>query len=222
MKPALARVLCMACFAQDQAPLEIPRLKATIDIGGQPIEIAAWGSVSSAGLELTVDLGAFQEHLTQVLAAELNRSDECGDRITIERAAITPEAPASRVAATIQYERYVCGKALGKRVVKKVAGGHATVDMKLTPEVAAENSISLDVEPLGPSALDSIRDEVGDAIESAIQKSADLKTLLPAGLQNTVTIQSVRFSDGGSGRLHLSVTGEVHVSSERVRAVVGQ
>jgi hypothetical protein len=223
MKPALAIGVCMACFAQAQPALEIPRLKTTIDIGGHPIEIAAWGSVSSMSLDLTVDLGALQEHLTQVLAAELNRSDECGDRITVERASIAPDAPASKLAATIQYERYVCGKAFGKRIVKKLAGGNATVEIKLTPEVAAENSISIDAELVGLGDLgDSIREVISDGVESAIQKSADLKTVLPAALQKAVTIQTVRFADGGAGRLWLTVTGTLQLSREQVRAVVGQ
>jgi len=232
--------LIIASFVEAQTSepaLKIPPIKTSIDLDGQSVEITAWGTVSATAsgpfaLALTVDLGGFQDHLTAVLGAQLNKSDPCGERITLERAALTPQAPSSILTANVNYERYTCVKAFGKQVVKKLVGGHGVIEVKLTPEVA-DNNISLDAEvrkldadgSLGALLRsgelgDTLRQDLGDSVESAIQKSADLKGTLPAELQNAVTIQNIHFADGGAGRLWLSIAGEVRLSAEQLRRAV--
>jgi hypothetical protein len=81
----------------------------------------------------------------------------------------------------------------------------------------------MDAELVGSGGLgDSIREQVSDAIESAIQKAADLKIALPEAVQKAATIESVGFADGGSGRLWLSIRGTLHIAPDRLREVVGQ
>jgi hypothetical protein len=241
MKPvSLALVAACLAHAQTAAPaLKIPSIKASIDLDGQSVEITAWGTVSATAsgpfaLALTVDLGGLQDHLTPILAAQLNRSEQCGERLTVESAALAPEATSGILTATVNYERYACAKAFGKQVVKRLAGGHGVIEVKLTPEVAG-NNISLDAEVrkldaagslgalLHSGALgDALRQDIGDSVESAIQKAADLKGTLPAALQQTVTIRSVHFAGGGAGRLWLTIAGEVRLSAQELRRAVGQ
>jgi len=64
---------------------------------------------------------------------------------------------------------------------------------------------------------DSIRDKIAASVESAIQKSANLKSTLPAELENLAAIQTVQFADGGAGRLWLTISGEVRLSAEQFR-----
>jgi hypothetical protein len=215
--PAPLIALLFPAFAgsQTSAPaLQIPPIKTSIDLNGQAPEITAWGTVSPTAsgpfaLALTVDLGSLQDHLTPILAAQLNRSEQCGERLTVEYAALAPEAPSGVLTATVNYERYACAKAFGKQVVKRLVGGHGVIEVKLTPEVA-DNNISLDaaVRKLDADGSlgallrsgelgDTLRQDIGDSVESAIQKAADLKGMLPAALQNAVTIRSVQFSAGG-------------------------
>jgi len=119
----------MVCLAQAQTgdlTLKIPPAKTSLDLKGQPVEITAWGTVSAAPsgvfrLAMTVDMGNFQENLTPVLAAQLNRSDRCGERLSVERATVAPAAPSAVLTAYVHYERYGCAKAFGKEIVKRLA-----------------------------------------------------------------------------------------------------
>jgi hypothetical protein len=182
-------------------------------------------------LALTVDLGDLQEHLTPVLSAHLNRSDPCGERLSVERAVIAPSAPSGLLTANVNFERFGCVKAFGKQIAKRLVAGHGAIEVNLTPSVE-ENDITLAAEvrkidadgSLGDvlrsgSLGDSIRDKIAASVESAIQKSANLKSALPAALEKAVTIETVQFADGGSGRLWLTIGGEVRLSAEQLRGI---
>jgi hypothetical protein len=239
-------VACMAqavvCLAQAQTgdlTLKIPPVKTSLNLEGQPVAITAWGTVSAASagtfqLAVTVDLGDFQEHFTPVLAAQLNRSDRCGERLSVERAVLTPEAPSSVLTANIHYERFACVKALGKEIVKKLVGGNAVVEVSLAP-VVNENHILLTAQvrkidadgSLGEMLHagffgDSLWEKIAASVESNIQKAANLKTALPAAMESSAALQSAQFADGGAGRLWLTIAGEVHLSAEQLRGLAGK
>ncbi len=238
MKSAACVCLAIAGLAQAQS-IQLPSVKTLVTIENQPIQITISGRASgidsgAAALALSIDLGDLQEHLTPVLSAAVNRSDRCGERLTVERASLPPDGPASVLTANVNYERYACVKALGKEIVKKVLGGHGAIEITLTPSVADSN-VSLDAQvrkidadgSLGEvlrsgDVGDSIREEISDSIESAIQKVTDLKAALPPAIADAASIKTVQFADGGAGRLWLKVSGEVHLSAEQVRRAVGQ
>lgn len=231
----LLAVLALAVVCAGQT-LKIPPVKTTLVVEGQPVELTIWGTVSAAPagafhLAATVDLGGFQEHLTPVLAAQLNRSDRCGERLSVERAVLAPAAPAGLLTAYVHYERFGCAKAFGKEVVKRLVGGNGVVAVDLTPSVA-ENRIALAAQvrkidadgSLGEvlrsgSFGDSIREKIATSIESAIGKSADLKSTLPAGMDKAASIHAVQFTDGGAGRLWLTIDAEVHLSAEQFQTL---
>lgn len=229
--------LLVTCLVQAQTgslTLKIPPVKTSLNLEGQPVEITAWGAVSAASsgvlsLALTVDLGNFQENLTPVLAAQLNRSDRCGERLSVERAVLSPAAPSAVLTAYVHYERFACVKAFGKEIVKRLAGGNGVVEVNLAPSVG-ESGITLTAQvrkmdadgSLGEllrsgSLGDSIREKIAGSIESAIRKSANLKSTLPAAIENAATIRTVQFADGGAGRLWLAITGEVRLPAEQFR-----
>jgi hypothetical protein len=238
MRRLAGMLLAAMCLAQPQTSnpaLAIPRTKASIKLDQQPVEIAVWGFVSPAPSGnftlLTVDLGDFQEHLTPILAAQLNRSDRCGERLSVERAVIVPSAPSGVLTANVNFERFACVKAFGKQIVKRLVGGHGAIEVNLTPSMA-ENGIALAAEvrkvdadgSLGEvlrsgSVGDSIREKIAASVESAVRKSADLKSTLPAKLEDAIAIRTVQFADGGAGRLELTIAGEVHLSAEQLRGV---
>ncbi len=231
--------MVLATICQAQPALKIGPVKASVKLGQQPVEITLWGTVSPAPagnftLALTVDLGDFQEHLTPVLSAELNRGDRCGDRLSVEHASIVPSAPASVLTANVNFERFGCVKAFGKQVSKRLLGGHAVIEVNLTPALE-ENDIALAAEvrkidadgSLGDvlrsdSIGDSIREKIASGVESALQKLTNLKSTLPGGIGNAVTIQTVEFVDGGAGRLWLTIAAEVQLSAEQLQRAVGQ
>jgi hypothetical protein len=105
------------------------------------------------------------------------------------------------------------------------------VEVNLTPSVV-DNHIAMDAEvrkidadgSLGEalhsgSFGDSIRQKIAANIESSVRKSADMKSVLPAGMDGVLTLRTVKFADGGSGRLWLTVEGELHLSAEQFQTL---
>jgi len=242
MRLLTALLLAAACLAQAQTgspTLKIPPVKVSVNLDQQPIQIALWGTISpvasgTSALALTVDLGDLQEHLTPVLAAQVNRSERCGDRLSVDHAVIAPSAPSGVLTANVNFERFACVKAFGKEIAKRLVGGHGVIEVSLTPSVE-ENDIALAAEvrkidadgSLGEvlrsrSVGDSIRQDIADGVQSAIQKLTNLKSALPAEMGKRVTIQSVEFADGGSGRLWLNIAGEARLTAEQLRGVAGR
>src|ERR1700689_1979149 len=189
MRLAAGLMVVAVCLGQSD-PVKLPPLKTALTLEGQAVGITVWGAVSPAHLSATVDLGEFQDHLTPILAAQLNRSDKCGERLTVEKAVL---APSGLLVANVHYEHFACAKAFGNEINKRLVGGDAGVERNLTPSVT-DNHIAMDAEvrkidadgSLGEalhsgSFVDSIRQKVAANVESSVRKSADLKSALPAG-----------------------------------------
>src|ERR1039458_7989570 len=184
MRLAAGLILTVVCLAQTDT-LQLPPLRTSNVLEGQPVAISIWGSVSPAHLSATVDLADFQEHLTPILAAQLNRSDKCGERLTVQKAAL---AASGLLTANVHYEHFGWAKAFGKEITKRLVGGDAVVEVNLTPTVA-DNRIGMDAEvrkidadgSLGEalhsgSFGNSIKQRIAANIESSVRKSADLKS----------------------------------------------
>src|SRR5580658_2933918 len=107
----------VVCLAQTTDTVKLPPFKTTIALEGQPVAITVWAGVSPSHVSATVDLGDFQDHLTTILAAQLNRSDKCGERLTVQKATVDPTG---LLTANVHYERYVCAKALGREITKRL------------------------------------------------------------------------------------------------------
>jgi hypothetical protein len=67
-----------------------------------------------------------------------------------------------------------------------------------------------------------LRDKIQAAILSAMQKGTDLGATLPPVVQGYVTIQNVRFRDAGSGRLALTLDGQVQITNEQLQVLSKQ
>src|ERR1019366_5151970 len=151
-----------------------------------------------------------------LLQAQLNRSDRCGERLSIERATLVPMPPASLLTAYVHYERWACVKVLGKEAAKRLVGGNGVIPVKLTPAIEEDNQVKLVPEvgkieadgSLGevlqsPSIGDKLRDKISGSILSAMQKGIDLTATLPLGVERVASIRSVQFAGGGSAGLLL-------------------
>jgi hypothetical protein len=131
----------------------------------------------------------------------------------------------------VHCERFGCAKAFGKEIVNRLAGGDGVVEVNLAPSVGerrimlATHVRKIDADgSLGEllrsgSLGDSIRERIAASIESAIQKSVNVKSTPPAEMENVAAIQTVQFADGGAGRLWLAITGEVRLSAGQFRDV---
>jgi hypothetical protein len=101
-------------------------------------------------LGLTADLSDLQQNMTGLLSSELDKDDRCGDRIAIENATLTPLDPASLAVVQLHYERWACANVFGKQEAKKLTGGNAVIQMKLTPAVEDNHTELRLVPEVGP------------------------------------------------------------------------
>jgi len=123
------RVLLLAIpfvvWAQAPDPaIEIPPVKTSFEIDGQAASITAWGVVRMASprgfqVSLTADLSDRAQNATPLMRAELNRSDRCGDRLSVDHALLVPAAPAAVLTA------YVHLRTLGLRQSLRQGNGQA-------------------------------------------------------------------------------------------------
>jgi hypothetical protein len=234
----LSLALAVLANAEDLT-LKIPPVTASIDVKGTPVKITAWGSVASAPsgafmLTLTADLADLQANLTPLLAAQLDRSERCGERLAVQHAAIDPATPSAILTANVHYERFACIKAFGKENAKRLVGGNAVVTVKLTPSygpdgIAMASSVQkIDADgSLGEllrsgSLGDAIKDRIAASVESAVRKSLDLKSTLPPAVQSVATIQAVGFDSSPQGSLWISAGGEVHLTAAQFHSLAQQ
>jgi hypothetical protein len=224
---------------------KIPPVKIPLKIKEQSVTITASATVSMHSkdqetrifkLELTADLSELQQNLTALLASQLDKEDACGERIAIEHADLTPVPPASLAVVQLHYERWACAKVLGKEKTKKLVGGNAMIEMKLTPAIE-ENNTELRLVPevgkieadgslgelLRSGTLgDAIRDKIRTSILSAMEKGTNLSATLPPAIQGHATLQNAEFKDGGSGRLIVVLRGEGQITREQIQALSKQ
>jgi hypothetical protein len=234
-------VLCVAllCAAQahtEDLELKIPPVKTSLDVKGQPVQITAWGVVSNGpqGLfrvALTADLSDLQSNMGALLASQLDRSDRCGERLSVESATIVPASPAAILTAHVHYERWGCIKALGKNVVKRLVGGNAVVVVKLTPSAGADGiSMASEVEKIDADGSlgdvlqsgsfgTAVKEKIAGGIESSIRKGLDLKSALPPAVAAAATLRSARFVSGPETRLWFSVDGEAHITAAQFQSL---
>jgi hypothetical protein len=246
---ALALILAIGVSplgaAVQNVVFKIPPVKIPLDVKDQPITITASAilTVSSKdrnltilNLQLTGDLSDLQRNLTALLSSQMDKDDRCGDRVTIQNAALKPVDPASIAVVQLHVERWACVKLLGKQAAKRVLGGDAQIQIKLTPaidkdstelqlvpevgEIQADGSLG---ELLRSGVLgDALREKIRNSILSALHKGTNLGATLPPAVQGYVTIQNAEFKDAGDGRLLVVLDGEARITQEQVKLLSDQ
>ncbi|HXM40545.1 MAG TPA: hypothetical protein VN924_04795 [Bryobacteraceae bacterium] len=232
-------IFAVEALAED-LELKIPPITTSLDVKGQAVKITAWGTVSSGPqgpykLALTADLSDLQDKIGALLASQLDRSDRCGERLSVESATLVPASPAAILTAHVHYERWACVKAFGKNVVKRLVGGNAVVTAKLTPSTGAAAGTDgiamasevqkIDADGSLGEVLQSgslgtaLKERIGASIQSSIRKGLDLKSALPPSAAAAATLRSAQFVSGAKGRLWFSVDGEVHISAAQFQSL---
>jgi hypothetical protein len=219
----------------------IPRLKSSVNFANQPVSITTSGVVSRGTaeggqsifkLELTADLSDLQREITEVLHAQLDKADRCGERIEIHNATLTPRGPASLVVVQLHFERWTC---LGRQTMNEMVEGDGTIEVKLTPVVGEDGMLRLapeigrvDADGVVGELLrsgslgDAVRDKITDSILSAVRQGGDFKVLLPPTAQGNARLRHAQFQGTGSGRLMVVLEGEIRVSNEQATALTGE
>jgi hypothetical protein len=234
----LVALLALPVLGADFA-FEIPPVAVPLNVAGQPVVITVSGDLSgfqdSIMLKLHADLADLQSHITPLLQAELNQSNRCGERISVEKATLAPAPPAGSLTVELHFEKWVCIKALGRENAKRLVGGNGTANVTLTPALGDGNTVRLDAkignidadgslgELLRSGTMgDALRDKIREALLKAIQKSNVLEAVVPPQARPFVTIQSVAFAERGSGILMLDLTGRVLVPAEQISSLLAQ
>jgi len=233
-------------LASDQTlTFKIPPVKIPLNVKDQRVIISASALITLRtkaqgmnilNLQLSADLSDLQQNITDVLSSELDKDDHCGDRIAIQHATLTPVEPASLAVVQLHYERWGCAKVFGKEQAKRLVGGNAVMQLKLTPAVEENNTELRLVPEVGPVQADGslgellrsgtvgqmLQDKIRNAILKALQKGTDLRATLPPAVQGYVTIQNAQFRDGGAGRLMVLLTGEIRITNDQIQALAKQ
>jgi hypothetical protein len=230
---------------QTDLQFKIPPTKIPLNVKGQVVTIVASGVIAmvSTGRELTIfrleldaDLADVQQNLTALLSSQLDKDDPCGEHIEIQHAELTPHPPASIAVVQLRYERRACVKVFGKHEVKRLIGGNAVIELKLTPAVG-ENNTELKLLPeVGPIQADGslgellrsgplgdlLREKIRNAILSAMEKGTSLSATIPPVARNYTSVQNARFKDGGSGRLMVVLDGEIRITKAQAQELYNQ
>jgi hypothetical protein len=225
---------------------DIPAVPVSLNLAGQAVSIALSGRVTgpdaksgdpgqSFRLSLHADLADFQNHLTPLLQAELDKSDRCGERISIEDAKLAPAEPAAHLTVRLHVEKWVCIKAFGKENPKRLLGGNGVVEMTLTPHVDDTAIVRLDADvgridadgSLGEmlrsgSMGDALRDKIRRSLLKSVQKATDLSGVLPEQARQFAAIRSLAFADGGEGRLALNLDGKLQIPDRQLSSAMEQ
>jgi hypothetical protein len=220
----------------------LPPVTSAIDIGGQPISIAASGVASRTSaenglfsLKLIANLSDLQQNITGILRSQLTRSPRCGERIEIQRAALAPLAPASLVVAHVHLERWVCPPDSGGESPMEVAAGDGEIEVKLTQSLEQNAGLGLVSEITRVDANGflrdmlrsgdlgaTLRDQIAASLLSAVQKGTDLKATLPAAAQESATIQKAQFQSTGADHLSLVLDGQLQLSDDQTKLFATQ
>jgi hypothetical protein len=249
--PSLVVVLCAALGAfgvpvcAQNLTFKIPPQKIPLKIKEQAVTITAWGVVSlqvkdkdtsAFKLELDADLSELQQDMTDLLSSQLDKEDACGERIAIQQAQLVPVPPASLATVQLHYERWACAKILGKDKSKRLVGGNALIEIKLTPAIEKDNTELRLVPEVGKIEADGslgellrsgtlgdmLRDKIRSSILSALEKGTNLSATLPPAIQGHATIQNAEFKDAGGGKLLVVLNGEGRISQQEIQALSKQ
>ncbi len=221
----------------------LPAVTNSIEIGGETIAIQTSGTVSptsaedihSFSLKLTADLSDLQQEIANILRSQLNRSPNCGERIEIQRATLTPLGTASLLAMHVHFERWFCPPGQGGANPSELASGDGSMEIKLTPAVGqnggwrlaseigrVDGDISIR-ELLSSGTLGAtLRDQIAAGLYSMLEKGTDLKSAMPPAVPESATIEKAKFNEDGAGRLNLVLEKQLRFSDEQAKQFSAQ
>lgn len=222
------------------AAIIIPPAKTVVNFQNQTITIVTSGSVSKVTLpgiqnsfrvELTANLSDLQQNITPVLRTQINRSDSCGEQVTVQNAAVTPSSPTTSVLVQLHYERWACFGGRGN--ANEMAEGNGGMEVSLTPTVAEDGTLRVspsishvEAEGLVGDLLrsgtlgETVRDKIAESVLSAVRQGSDYKAILPATAQGYAKLQQAKFQGTGAGELTIVLDGSMQLPNDKVAATV--
>ena len=243
---ALGREMSITLSTGEDLAFTLPQVKLSISLQNSKIpvtvsgtlsQIAAQGGQRTFKLELIADLTDLQQNITDLLRSQLDSSETCGQRVSIKQARLTPAAPASLLVVRLHFERWMCLHTSGQQTSTELAESDGTVEMKLTAAIEKEKQNTLVVnaafgridatgmlsDELHSGALGAdLQDKAAQLGLSGARAGMDFKMVLPAAVQNSATLQGVKFRDFGVGGLGVVLEGQVEISNEQANQLARQ
>ena len=233
--------MSIAASGGTQNTYNLPLLKRSVNLEQQPVAITTSAVISRSqsqsdqnrfSLELTADMSDLQLNMTEVLRAELNKSDSCGEQIAIRSGILTPSAPASLAQVQLHYERWAC---FGRGSANEMVEGNGTIELKLTPAVGDDGTLRLlpaiarvDAEGLVGELLrsgslgEAVRVKVVESVLTTMRQGTDYKNMIPSAAQGNVTMHRVQFQGTGAGKLSFVLNGDIRISSDKVASLTSE
>jgi hypothetical protein len=116
---ALGREMGIVLANGQDLTFHLPAVKSLVTIDNRSISVAVSGELSQVAaangqrtfnLEMLADLSDFQQNIGALLHTQLDSSNQCGERLTLRRALLTPAEPSSHLMLQLHYERWSCGR----------------------------------------------------------------------------------------------------------------
>jgi hypothetical protein len=237
---ALGEEMSVGASADGENSFEIPPVKNSIKLGNQSIAIVTAGIITKVAsetapnafrFELTADLSDLQQNIPDVLRQALDKSDPCGERLTMRTATLAPQTPASLAEVRLHFERWTCRGSQTNEMLE----GDGAIGLKLTPLIGQDGRLRLVPEMIRVDAQglvgdllrsgslgDMVTDKITESLLSPLRLGGDLKTLLPASAQGSATLQHAQFQGTGSGHLQLQLNGEIRLPNDQVAIFIGE
>lgn len=218
----------------------IPPASSSAIVEEQNVSFTTSGTISMGELqasqrefafELTTDLSDLQHSIGDLVRAALNRSEECGEQLSIQSATLIPAPPSSSALVDLHYERWAC---FGGRNPNEMAEGNGRIEIKLTPALAEDGTLRvnpeitrIDAQGLVADLLrsglgESVRDKIAEMVAAAILRGSGYKTVLPPTSQGNMTFTRAQFQGSGAERLSMLLIGKIMVPDDKIATLAAE
>lgn len=240
----LGREMGITLASGQDLAFTLPQVKRPVSVGNQTVAVTVSGELTQLSaqnsqrifkLQLVTDLPEVQQNITGIMRAQLDSSGQCGERIAVRQAMLTPAIPNSLLVLQLHYERWACRGMSGQTMPTELAESEGQVQMKLTPSLDKSGALQLaaDFQRTDASGMmaeslrsgmlgEDLRDKVSQVLVSALRAGADFKATLPPAVQSSATLQSVRFQGSGAGSLSVELEGQIQISDEQANQLASQ
>jgi hypothetical protein len=176
-----------------------------------------------------------QQRITELMRAQLDRGNTCGENLAVRQADLMPSRDASALLLKLHYERWTCIRMSGQSASTELAESDGAVEIKLVPTIEPSNAVKITatlgrIEATGLMADairsgglgDDLRDKVAQSFLAALRAAEDFNTVLPPAIRGSVALQSAKFQDSGLGKLAVLMEGQVQISDEQANVLARQ
>ena len=222
-----------------RTPARIENLSIPVTVSGVLSQTAAQADRRTFHLALTTDLTDLQQNIEDLLRAQLDSFDSCGQRVSIRQAALTPASPATLLTVRLHFERWMCPRSSGLQIASELAEGDGTVEIKLTaaiqnpeketqklvvtPALGHVNATGMLGELLRSGQLgEDLKNAAAQALRSAAHAGTDFSTVLPSAVRNSASLQTAKFREVGAGGVAVVLEGQVEISNEQADQLARQ